>query len=108
MMNQRLKSEEMDRLFTCILQLQSIDECYAFFDDLCTIHELQAMTQRLEVAVMLREGRTYTEIGEATGASTATISRVNRALNYGSDGYSMVLNRVDEPGKGAGDGINQK
>ena len=93
-MNEKLKSESMDMLFKAVLELKTIEECYAFFDDICTIHELQSLAQRLEVAFMLCDGKTYTEIGELTGASTATVSRVNRSLNYGSDGYKMVLDRL--------------
>lgn len=95
-MVENLKSNSMDMLFESILKLKTIDECYAFFDDVCTIHELQSFAQRLEVAGMLCDGKTYTEIGELTGASTATISRVNRSLNYGSDGYRIVLDRLKE------------
>lgn len=95
-MNNKLKNEHMDRLFEGILRLETLDECYAFFDDICTIHELQAMKQRLQVAEMLCAKKTYTEIGEVTGASTATISRVNRSLNYGSDGYAIILDRLGE------------
>ena len=76
-----------------VLSLESTDEAYRFFEDLCTIAELKSMAQRLEVAQMLRDGRTYHEIGESTGASTATISRVNRALTYGEGGYTRVLNK---------------
>jgi len=94
-MNQKLKSRAMDQLFECVLRLQTVEECYAFFDDICTVHELQALSQRLEVAIMLRQGKTYIEIGELTGASTATISRVNRSLHYGADGYSIVLGRKE-------------
>ena len=70
------------------------EECYKFFEDVCTINELLSLSQRYEVAKMLREGKTYLEIAEKTGASTATISRVNRSLNYGSDGYDMVFERL--------------
>ena len=85
----------MDALFAGILELENLDECYSFFDDLCTINELQSLAQRLEVAKMLKKGKTYTEIGEITGASTATISRVNRSLNYGSEGYNLIFNRIE-------------
>lgn len=95
-MNSKLKDEHMDRLFEGILRLKTLDECYAFFDDICTVHELQAMKQRLQVAEMLCDKKTYIEIGEATGASTATISRVNRSLNYGSDGYKIIFDRLGE------------
>ncbi|MCD8222094.1 MAG: YerC/YecD family TrpR-related protein [Clostridiales bacterium] len=93
-MNKKLKTEAVDHLFDAILTLETREECYAFFEDVCTINELMSLSQRYEVARMLREKRTYLEIAEITGASTATISRVNRSLNYGSDGYDMVLQRV--------------
>ena len=79
-----------------MLCLKSVEECYEFFEDICTINELLSLSQRFEVARMLREKKTYLEIAEKTGASTATISRVNRSLNYGNDGYDMVLNRLNE------------
>ena len=94
-MNEKLKSESVDQLFKGILQLQTVDECYSFFVDLCTIGELVSMSQRFEVAKMLKEGQTYLAISAKTGASTATISRVNRALTYGDDGYELVLNRLE-------------
>jgi TrpR-related protein YerC/YecD len=90
----KLKSKELDELFESILSLENLEECYRFFDDICTINELQAISQRLEVAKMLREKKTYMEIADETGASTATISRVNRCLLYGSDGYNLVLDRL--------------
>ncbi|MDD6212582.1 MAG: YerC/YecD family TrpR-related protein [Clostridiales bacterium] len=95
-MNKKIKTEAVDHLFQAILQLQSVDECYAFFEDVCTVNELLSLSQRYDVAKMLREGRTYLEIAEKTGASTATISRVNRSLNYGSDGYDLVFRRLQE------------
>ena len=79
-----------------ILLLQNREEAYRFFEDLCTINEMESLSQRVEVAGMLREEQTYHDIAEKTGASTATISRVNRALNYGDDGYDMVLKRLDQ------------
>ena len=79
-----------------MLSLKSVEECYEFFEDICTINELLSLSQRFEVARMLREKKTYLEIAEKTGASTATISRVNRSLNYGNDGYDMVLDRLNE------------
>jgi TrpR-related protein YerC/YecD len=79
-----------------ILLLQNREEAYRFFEDLCTINEMESLSQRFEVAGMLREEQTYHDIAEKTGASTATISRVNRALNYGDDGYDMVLKRLDQ------------
>ena len=95
-MNNKLKSEAADRLFDGILQLKTTEECYAFFEDICTIHEIQSLAQRFEVARMLQKGVTYSEIAAKTGASTATISRVNRALNYGEGGYKTVLERLGE------------
>jgi TrpR-related protein YerC/YecD len=94
-MNSKLKDAATDRLFEAVLALENIDECYNFFEDVCTVAEIKAMAQRLEVARMLKENRTYSEIGEKTGASTATISRVNRCLKFGADGYNLVLNRVE-------------
>lgn len=85
-----------DKLFEAILLLKNIDECYSFFEDICTISEIKALAQRLEVAKMLRKGKTYTDISEKTGASTATISRVNKALLYGADGYKTILDRLAE------------
>jgi TrpR-related protein YerC/YecD len=95
-MNSKLKDEHTDNLFEAILLLKNVDECYSFFEDLCTIAEIKALAQRLEVAKMLREKKTYTDICERTGASTATISRVNRCLLYGADGYSLVLDRIEK------------
>ncbi|WAH37876.1 YerC/YecD family TrpR-related protein [Alicyclobacillus dauci] len=91
----KLRSREIERLFQAILSLQSEDECFQFFDDLCTIGEIQSLAQRLEVAHMLRQGATYHAIEEQTGASTATISRVKRCLHYGADGYRLILDRLD-------------
>ena len=93
-MNKKLKTEAVDHLFQAILTLKSTEECYSFFEDVCTVDELLSFSQRYEVAKMLREKKTYLEIAEQTGASTATISRVNRSLNYGNDGYDMVFKRV--------------
>ncbi len=95
-MNQKIHSKAVDRLFEAVLSLKNSQECYAFFDDICTVNELLSLSQRFEVAGMLREKKTYAEIAEHTGASTATISRVNRCLNYGSDGYNTVLDRLEE------------
>ncbi len=95
-MNRKLKDEEMDTLFRGILKLETIDECYDFFEDLCTISELHAMVQRFQVARMLDEGKIYSDIVRDTGASTATISRVNKCLVYGSDGYRKLLDRLRE------------
>ncbi len=93
-MNAKLRTEAVDLLFDAILNLKDKEECYRFFEDVCTINELLSFAQRFEVAKMLREQKRYTEIGEKTGASTATISRVNRSLNYGNDGYDMVFRRI--------------
>ena len=89
-------SPSADRLFEAILSLKDTDECYHFFEDICTINELLSFTQRYEVAEMLREKKTYLEIAEKTGASTATISRVNRSLNFGNDGYDLTFRRLRE------------
>ncbi|GAA0789180.1 YerC/YecD family TrpR-related protein [Hathewaya limosa] len=91
----KLKSDEMDYLFKAILSLENIEECYKFFEDICTINEINALKQRLQVAKMLIEKKTYVDIAEETGASTATISRVNRALSYGSDGYKLIFERIE-------------
>ncbi len=93
-MNPKLQGESVDFLFEAILSLETVDECYKFFEDLCTVPELKAMSQRLAVAKMLSQKRVYSEIVSETGASTATISRVNRSLNYGEDGYEMVFGRL--------------
>jgi len=85
-----------DMLYRAVLALEDLDECRRFFTDLCTVAELRAMAQRLEVAQLLSEGRIYNDILERTGASSATISRVNRALQYGADGYKTVLPRLEE------------
>ena len=95
-MKDKLKTEATDTLFKAILKLQNIEECYDFFEDLCTVNELQSMSQRFEVATMLKSDQTYLAIAAKTGASTATISRVNRSLSYGNDGYDLVLERLRE------------
>lgn len=94
-MGKNIKNPAVDYLFDAILSLQNKDECYAFFDDICTVNEILSLSQRFEVAAMLRSRKTYLEIAEKTGASTATISRVNRSLNYGNDGYDMVFERIE-------------
>ena len=93
-MNKKLKTDAVDQLFEAILSLETKEECYAFFEDLCTVNELLSLSQRFDVVAMLRNHRTYLEIAEKTGASTATISRVNRSLNYGNDGYNMLFERL--------------
>jgi TrpR-related protein YerC/YecD len=91
-----INEECMDMLFKAILQLETLDECRRFFSDLCTISELKSMSQRMEVALMLKRKCVYTDIGSKTGASTATISRVNKCINYGSDGYNLVIKRMEK------------
>lgn len=98
-MNTKLREESVDFLFKAILTLQTVGECYDFFEDLCTVPELKAMSQRLVVAHMLSEKKVYSDIVSYTGASTATISRVNRSLNYGCDGYEMVFGRMAQQEK---------
>ena len=95
-MNKKIKMKAVDHLFQAVLALESVEECYAFFEDVCTVNELLSLSQRYEVAKMLREKKTYLEIAEQTGASTATISRVNRSLNYGNDGYDMIFERLNK------------
>lgn len=95
-MNNKIKNESVDSLFHAILCLKDLKECYHFFDDLCTVNELLSMSQRFQVAAMLKNHCTYLEIAEKTGASTATISRVNRSLNYGNDGYEIVFERMKD------------
>ncbi len=92
----KLHNESADLLFKSILTLESVDECYAFFEDICTIKEIQSIAQRVTVARMLTEGKVYSDIVNETGASTATISRVNRSLNYGNDGYRIAFERLDK------------
>ncbi len=92
--NSKIKSKQADSLFEAVLQLETMDECYRFFEDICTIKEVQAIAQRLEVAKLLKSNKTYNEIEELTGASTATISRINRSLNYGADGYKIVFEKL--------------
>lgn len=98
-MNAKLKDKSVDLLFEAILSLQSEEECYRFFEDLCTVQELKAMSQRMVVAHMLSDKRVYSDIVKETGASTATISRVNRSLHYGCDGYEMVFDRINKAKK---------
>ncbi len=90
----KIKSKQVDSLFEAILQLKNIEECYRFFEDICTVKEIQSIAQRLEVAKLLTQNKTYNEIEKETGASTATISRISRSLNYGGDGYKIVLERL--------------
>ena len=90
----QMQSESLDRLFDVILKLEDREACYRFFEDISTVSEIKALAQRMEVAKMLDQDQTYTEIVKTTGASTATISRVKRCLNYGADGYRLVLDRM--------------
>lgn len=98
-MASKLKSKENDYLFEAVLNLTTIDECYRFFEDLCTVSEIKSMAQRIAVAKLLSKGESYADIAKATGASTATISRVKRYLNYGSDGYRLVLAKLNDTGQ---------
>ena len=105
-MSRKIRTEAVDSLFDAVLSLKSREECYTFFEDVCTINELLSLSQRFEVAKMLRDQKTYLEIAEKTGASTATISRVNRCLKYGNDGYNKVLDRLDAAEQ-SGDGTDR-
>lgn len=98
-MNSKIKDDNVDFLFKAILQLKTPEECYNFFEDLCTVPEIKSISQRLVVAKMLSEKCVYSDIVQKTGASTATISRVNRSLIYGCDGYRLVFDRIDEAEK---------
>lgn len=93
--NSKIRSEHIDELFGAVLSLSSLEECYRFFEDICTIKEIKSMSQRLQVARLLKLEKTYNEIEEKTGASTATISRINRVLNYGADGYEIVFKAME-------------
>ncbi len=94
-MASKMKDEKLDFLFNAILTLDNLDDCYSFFEDLCTVSELQEMSRRMQAARMLRANAVYAEIAAQTGLSTATISRVNRCLKYGSDGYNKVLDTME-------------
>ena len=98
-MNKKIRTPAVETLFEAIIQLKSVDECFDFFEDLATINEILSLSQRFEVARMLRQHKTYLEIAEKTGASTATISRVNRSMNYGNDGYDLAIQRIQEKQK---------
>ena len=95
-MSDKLKDKNVDFLFEAILKLQTLDECYDFFEDLCTVSEIKAISQRIVVAKMLRDKKVYSDIVAETGASTATISRVNRSLQYGCNGYEEIFKRLDK------------
>lgn len=94
--NEKLRDHLHDQLFRAILELKNVDECYEFFEDICTIQEMKAISARLEVARMLKAGDIYEDIVQKTGASTATISRIKRCLVYGSGGYEKILSRMAE------------
>ncbi|HIT09698.1 MAG TPA: TrpR-like protein, YerC/YecD [Candidatus Merdivicinus faecavium] len=98
-MNEKLKEFNVEFLFRAILELRDMEECYKFFEDLCTVQELRALAQRIQVAKMLSESKVYSDIVAQTGASTATISRVNRSLHYGCDGYTEIFARLKEKEK---------
>ena len=95
-MSSKFKDEKVDYLFKAILTLESVEDCYAFFEDLCTISEIQEMSRRIHAAKLLRTNHVYSDIAAQTGLSTATISRVNRCLKYGSDGYLKALDAVEQ------------
>lgn len=101
MYESKVKSPETDRLFEAILSLETVEECYRLFDDLCTFNEVEAMAQRLQVAEQLSEGVTFARISEQTGVSSATITRVNRCVHYGANGYRLVHDRLKEKDKEA-------
>ncbi len=94
MYQSKLQNKSTDEFFRAVQSLKNLEEFYRFFEDVCTVSELKAIVQRYDVALMLREGVTYNVIAEKTGASTATISRVNRALQYGADGYKLVFSKL--------------
>ena len=98
-MKKNIHTESVDRLFQAILSLQNTDECYSFFEDICTINELLSLAQRFDVGMRLMEGQTYQEIAGATGSSTATISRVNRLLGDVNSGLEMAVGRIKKDGK---------
>ena len=97
-MKNGVRKERNEELYRAILTLETVDECMRFFDDLCSVNELKAIEQRYQVASLLHDGKVYTEILEKTGASSATISRVNRSLQYGADGYAVVFERLGKNG----------
>ena len=93
-MNKKIQTEAVDHLFEAILSLENKEECYGFFEDLCTVNELNSLAQRFQVAVLLDQKKTYHEIARSTLASTATISRINRCLEYGADGYKSAIDKL--------------
>lgn len=92
---EKLRGKALDELFDAVLTLETREECYQFFDDLCTVNELQSLSQRLQVAKMIKQGYTYATIEKESGASSATISRVKRSLQWGNDAYTMILDRMN-------------
>ncbi|EMC0222951.1 hypothetical protein U9W49_000708 [Staphylococcus pseudintermedius] len=92
---EKLRGKALDELFDAVLTLETREECYQFFDDLCTVNELQSLSQRLQVAKMIKQGYTYATIEKESGASTAIISRVKRSLQWGNDAYTMILDRMN-------------
>lgn len=94
-MGKTIRTDSVKDLFEAILTLENVEECFDFFEDVCTVNEVLSIAQRFAVAKMLKENKTYLEVAKETGASTATISRVNRSLNYGNDGYEMVFSRMN-------------
>ena len=100
-MESKLKDKNLDLLFEAVLTLENVEECYSFFEDLCTIPELKEMSRRMTAAKMLRENKVYSEIAELTGLSTATISRVNRCIKYGNDGYNKAFEHLEAKEKNA-------
>lgn len=92
----KLNDKKIDRLFEAVLKLENEDECYRFFEDLCTVAELKSLAQRLQVAEMINKNLSYNSIAEESGASTATISRVKKCLNYGADGYKLIIKKLSE------------
>ncbi len=95
-MGKTIRTDSVQDLFEAVLTLENVEECFKFFEDVCTVNEVLSIAQRFSVAKMLKDNHTYLEVAKETGASTATISRVNRSLNYGSDGYDMVFSRLNE------------
>ena len=98
-MIRRLKDENIEKLFEAILTLENLEECYDFFEDICTVDEIQGISRRLCAAKMLMDNRVYSDITSETGLSTATISRVNRSMKYGNGGYAMVFDRIEKKNK---------
>ena len=92
----KLRTKQIERLFSAISRLEGTEECFDFFEDLCTVKEIQDMSQRLETAILLRRGKNYSEIAAQTGTSSATIGRVNKCLNYGTGGYDRIISRLEE------------